>query len=144
MIVYSFFGPCRLTMKKEYLSSPELREFSYGLLFTFTDLGDQIYKKEPPLESSLEFSDSQNYENIVDHSLIQDHKIHESVLYQAFFCLFFELSKNECGREFYFLHSLNLYKKEGKGSSFTFFYIMASSLVSLNKAPVLSLSTVGS
>ena len=40
------------------------------------------------------------------------------ILTQALFSLFFELSKKE-GPEFYFLDSLNLYKKEGKGSSFT-------------------------
>ena len=38
--------------------------------------------------------------------------------YQAFFFLFFELAKNEDGPEFSFLDSLNIYKKEGKGSSF--------------------------
>ena len=41
------------------------------------------------------------------------------MLYQAFFFLFFDISKNEEGLEFAFLDSLNLYKKEGKGSSFT-------------------------
>ena len=92
----------------------------------------------------MEFSDSLNYENIDEHVLVWACKIHESVLYQALFCLFFELSKNEDGPEFAFLDSLNLYKKEGKGSSFTCFYIMAASLVSLNKAPILSLSIVGS
>ena len=75
--------------------------------------------KKDPLESSLEFSDSLNYENIVKHVLVWAHKIHESWLYQAFLYLFFELSKNEEGPEFAFLDSLNLYKKEGKGSSFT-------------------------
>ena len=49
--------------------------------------------KNPPLESSLEFLDSINYENTVEHSLMRAHKIHELVLYQAFFCLFFEISK---------------------------------------------------
>ena len=43
------------------------------------------------------------------------------MLYQAFFCLFFELAKNEESPEFAFLDSLNLSKKEGKGSSFTCF-----------------------
>ena len=92
----------------------------------------------------MEFSDSLNYENIIEHVLVRARKIHESVLYQAFFCLFFELAKNEDGPQFAFLDSLNLYKKDGKGISFTFFYIMAASLVFLNKEPVLSLSTVGS
>ena len=92
----------------------------------------------------MEFSDSQNYENTVEHVLVRARKIHESMLYKSFFYLFFELAKNEDGLEFAFLESLNLYKKEGKGSSFTCFYIMVASLVSLNKAPVLSLSTVWS
>ena len=43
------------------------------------------------------------------------------MLYQAFFYLFFKLAKNEDCLEFDFLDSLNLYKKEGKGSPFTFF-----------------------
>ena len=67
----------------------------------------------------MEFSGSLNYENTIEHVLVQDHKIHESVLYQELFCLFFELSKNEEGPEFAFLDLLNLYKKEGKGISFT-------------------------
>ena len=77
--------------------------------------------KKHPLESSLEFSDSLNYENTVEHVLVRARKIHESVLYQAFFFLFFELAKNEDCPEFAFLDSLNLYKKEGNGSSFTCF-----------------------
>ena len=63
----------------------------------------------------MEFSDSLNYENIDEHVLVQARKIHESVLYQAFFFLFFELAKNEDGPKCAFLDSLNLYKKEGKG-----------------------------
>ena len=59
------------------------------------------------------FSDSLNYENTNEHVLVWARKIHESVLYLAFFCLFFELAKNEDGPEFCFLDSLNLYKKEG-------------------------------
>ena len=93
----------------------------------------------------MEFSDSLNYENTVEHVLVRARKIHELVPYQAFFFLFFELAKNEDGPEFAFLDSLNLYKKEGKGKVyFHVFYIMAASLVSLNKALVLSLSIVGS
>ena len=93
----------------------------------------------------MEFSDSLNNENTVEHVLVWARKIHESMLYQAFFFLFFELAKNEDGPEFAFLDSLNLYKKEGKGRVISMsFYILAASLVSLNKAPVLSLSTVGS
>ena len=40
------------------------------------------------------------------------------MLYQVVFYIFFELANNEEGTEFAFLESLNLYKKEGKGSSF--------------------------
>ena len=92
----------------------------------------------------MEFSDSLNYENTIKHVLVQAHKIHESMLYQELFCLFFELSKNEEGPELNFLYSLNLYKKEGREVHSLVFYIMEASLVSLNKAPVLSLSTAGS
>ena len=92
----------------------------------------------------MDFSDSQNYEKIIKHPHIWARKIHESVLYQAFFCLFFELAKNEEGLEFGFLDSLNLYKKEGREAHSHVFYIMVANLVSLNKEPVLSLSTVGS
>ena len=63
----------------------------------------------------MEFSDSLNYENTVEHVLVRAHKIHKLVPYQSFFFLFFELVKNEDGPEFSFLDSLNLYKKEGKG-----------------------------
>ena len=87
----------------------------------------------------MEFSDSLNYENTVEHVLVWAHKIHESVLYQSFFCLFFELAKNEEGPEFAFLDSLNLYKKEGREVHSHVFYIMEATLVSLNKVPVLSL-----
>ena len=72
----------------------------------------KLDKKGPPLESSLEFSYSLNYENTVEHVLVRARKIHELVLYQAFFYLFFELAKNEEGLELDFLDSLNLYKKE--------------------------------
>ena len=67
----------------------------------------------------MEFLDSLNYENAIEHVLVRAHKIHESVLYQAF-CLFFELAKNEDGPEFAFLDSLNFYKKEGILSSIIF------------------------
>ena len=94
-----------------------------------------MYEKAPPLE----FSDSLNYENTIEHVLVRARKIHELVLYQEFFFLFFELAKNEDGPEFSFLESLNLYKKEGNGSSFKSPFIMEEILISLNKAPVLSL-----
>ena len=67
----------------------------------------------------MAFSESQHYERIVEHSLIWACQIHGLVIYQAFFCLFFELANNEEGLDFSFLDSLNLYKKEGKASSFT-------------------------
>ena len=63
------------------------------------------------------------HENTNDHVLVRAHKIHELVLYQALFCLFFELSKNEYGPEFAFLDSLNLYKKEGKRKFIHMFFI---------------------
>ena len=69
----------------------------------------------------MDFLDSQNYENTVDYSLIWAHKMHESMLYQEFLCFFFELVKNEEGPKFSFLDSLKLYKKEGRGISFTCF-----------------------
>ena len=69
----------------------------------------------------MEFSNSLNYENTVKYVLVQARIIHKSVLYQALFFVFFKLAKNEDGPEFSFLDSLNLYKKEGKGISFTCF-----------------------
>ena len=71
----------------------------------------------------MAFSDSLNYENTIEHVLVQARKIHELVFYQAFFFLFFELDKNEDGPEFAFLDSLNLYKKEGKGRFISMFFI---------------------
>ena len=84
------------------------------------------------------------YENTNEDVLVWAHKIHKSVLYQAFFCLFFDLSKNEEGPDFAFLDSLNLYKKEGREVHSHVFYIMAASLVSFTKVLVLSLSIIGS
>ena len=46
------------------------------------------------------------YENTNEHVLVRARKIHESVLCQAFFCLFFEISKTEEGLEFAFLDSI--------------------------------------
>ena len=68
----------------------------------------------------MEFSDSLNYENTVEHVLVRARKIHESVLYQAFFFLFFELAKNEDGPEFAFLDSLK-FNREGKEEVFSCF-----------------------
>ena len=66
----------------------------------------------------MEFSDSLNYENTIEHVLVRALKIHELVLYQAFFFLFFELAKNEDGPKFAFLDSLNFYKKEREGEGY--------------------------
>ena len=67
----------------------------------------------------MEFLDSLNYENTVEHVLVRARKIHELVFYQAVFFIFFELAKNEDGPEFSFLDSLNLYKKEGNQALFS-------------------------
>ena len=75
-------------------------------------------KKEPP-GVFFGFFRISKHENNNEHVLVRARKIHKSMLYQAFFFLFFELGKNEDGPEFAFLDSLNLYKKEGKGISFT-------------------------
>ena len=63
----------------------------------------------------MEFLDSLNYENTVEHVLVRARKIHESMFYQAFFFLFFELAKNKDGPEFSFLDSLNLLQERGEG-----------------------------
>ena len=104
----------------------------------------KLDEKVPPLEYSFEFSDSLNYENIIEHSLILARKIHESVVYQEFFCLFFELAKNEEGLELAFLDSLNLYKKEGKGISFTCFLHHGSKSCFLKQSTSFESTTVGS
>ena len=141
----SFFGPSSLNTKKVCLTSSKSKRVLLWFVLYFSGLQRLNCTKNHPSESSLEFLDSLNYENTIKHVLVRAHKIHESVLYQAFFCLFFELAKNEDGPKFAFLDSLNLYKKEGKGRVISMsFYILAASLVSLNKAPVLSLLTVGS
>ena len=67
-------------------------------------------KKHPPRVFFGVFGLS-NYEKTNEHTLIRARKIHESGLYQAFFCFFFDLVKNEYSPEFAFLDSLNLYKK---------------------------------
>ena len=68
--------------------------------------------KNHPIESSSDFSDSQNYENTNKHLLVRAHKIHESVTYQALFPLLFKLVKNEKRLELTFLDSLSLNKKD--------------------------------
>ena len=75
-------------------------------------------KKTPPGVFFRVFRLSK-YENTNEHVLVWACKIHELVLYQAFFCLFFKLAKSEEGPKFVFLDSLKIYEKEGKGISFT-------------------------
>ena len=69
------------------------------------------FMKKRPLQYSLEFSDSQKYENTDDHPLIWACKIHKSVTYQALFSLLFKLVKNEERIKLTFLDSLKLNKK---------------------------------
>ena len=88
-----FFGSSWLSTKNVRLTYSEAKRFLLWYVLYFSGLRRLNWTKNSPLESSLDFSDSLNYENIVEHSLIQAHKIHESVLYQAFFFLFFELVK---------------------------------------------------
>ena len=115
----TFFRPSWLSTKKVCLTSSEAKRVLLWFVLYFSGLRRLNCTKKHPLESSLEFLDSLKYENIIEHVVVWACKIHESVLYQEFFCPFFYLSKNEEGPEFSFLDSLNLYKKEGKGSSFT-------------------------
>ena len=140
----TFFGPSSLSTKKVRLTSLEAKRVLLWFVLYFSGLRRLNWMKKFPLESSLEFSDSLNYENTFEHVIVWARKIHKSVLYKAFFFLFFKLAKNENGPEFAFLDSLNLYKKEGKGSSFTCFLHHGSKSCFLNKAPILSLSTAGS
>ena len=106
-------------MKKVHLTFLEAKRVLLLFVLYFSGLRRLNWMKKHPLESSLEFLDSLNYENIIEHVLVRAHKIHESVLYQAFFFLFFELAKNEDGLKFAFLDSLNLYKKEGNQALFS-------------------------
>ena len=80
-----------------------------------------MYEKSPPLESSSEFSDSQNYENTNEHLLVWACKIHESVTYQELFSPLFKLVKNEERLELTFLDSLKLSKKDKE--EFLFFWL---------------------
>ena len=70
----------------------------------------------------MEFPDSLSYENTDEHVLVRARKIHELVLYQAFFCLFFELAKNKDGPQFAFLDSLNLLQERGEGKFIHMFF----------------------
>ena len=54
------------------------------------------------------------------------------MLYQSFFCLFFELAKNEDGPEFAFLDSLK-FNREGKEEAFSWF-LVSGNMSSLNIA----------
>ena len=64
------------------------------------------WTKKHPLGVFFDVFRLSKYENTNEHVLVQACKIHELVHYQAFFCLFFELSKNEDGPKFAFLESL--------------------------------------
>ena len=75
----------------------------------------------------MEFSDSLNYENTIEHVLVQACKIHESVFYQAFFFLFFELVKNEDGIDFYFLDSFKPLQE--RGDTIKHYFPISSSLL---------------
>ena len=88
----------------------KLRDFSFGFFILFRNRETKFMKITPP-ESSLEFSNSQNYENIDEHLLIRSHIIHKSVTYQALFSLLFKLVKNEEILKLDLLDSLKLNKK---------------------------------
>ena len=79
--------------------------------FTLFRLRRLYLRKITPLESSLEFLDSENYESTNEHSLIRARKIHEYVTYEALFSLLFKLVKNEEILELTFLDLLKLNKK---------------------------------
>ena len=93
VIVYPFFGLCRLSTKKVCLISSETKRVLLRTFLYFFGLKRLTLQKNTPLESSFEFLDFQNYENTDDHSIIWARKINESVLYQAIFSLFFKLSQ---------------------------------------------------
>ena len=115
----TLFGPSWLNTKKEHPTSSEAKRVLLWFFLYFFVLGRLDWMKKDPL--GVFFRVFKLFKLWKHHRACTSwaHKIHESVLYQAFFCLFFEVPKNEEGPEFDFLDSLNLYKKEGKGSSFT-------------------------
>ena len=80
-------------------------------------------KKDPPGVFFGVFRLSK-HENTNEHVLVQACKIHESVLYQAFLCLFFELSKNEDGPKFALLDSLEQWNLVVRYSNPTIILIM--------------------
>ena len=104
-------------MKNVYLSSSEAKRVILWIVLYFFRLRRLTLRKSTPLESSLEFPDSQNYENTNEHLLIWACKIHESVTYQALFSLLFNIVKNEERLELNFLDSLKLNKKIRKNLS---------------------------
>ena len=140
----TLFGPSWLSTKKVCLTSSEAKRVLLWYVLYFFGLRRLNWtKKDPPGVFFGVFRLSKLWKHR-RACTSRARKIHESVPYQAFLCLFFELAKNEEGPEFSFLDSLNFYKKEGREVHSHVFYIMAANLVSLNNAPILSLSTVGS
>ena len=83
----------------------------------------------------MEFLDSQNYESIDEHLLVQARKVHGSFTYKALFSLLFKLIKNEERLELNFLDSLKL-NKEGKEEIHSLGYKFFHNMSSLNKALV--------
>ena len=75
--ILNFFGPPRLNMKKVHLTSSEAKRVLLWFVLYFSGLKRLNWMKIPPLESSLEFSESINYENNVNYSLIRARKIQE-------------------------------------------------------------------
>ena len=93
----TFLRPFRLNTKKVPLTSSEAKRVLLWFVLYFSGLRRLNWMKNHPLESSLEFLDSLNYENTIKHVLVRACKIHESVLYQAFLRFFFKLTKTEEG-----------------------------------------------
>ena len=115
----TFFGPPRLSTKKVHLNFLKAKRVLMWFVLYFSSLRRLNWMKKNPHGIFFGVFRLSKYENTNDHVLVRARKIHESMLYQAFFCLFFKLAKNEDGPEFFFLESLSLYKKERKESSFT-------------------------
>ena len=119
----TFFGPSCLSTKKVRLTSSEAKRVLLWIVLYFFSLRRLNWMKNNPLGVFFRVFRLSKHKNTNEHVLVRACKIHKSVLYQAFFCLFFELAKHEESPEFAFLDLLNLYKKEGKGSSFTCIFI---------------------
>ena len=77
----TFFRPPRLSTKTVRLTSSKAKRVLLWFVLYFSGLMRLNCTKNPPLESSLEFSDSLNYENIIEHVLVRARKIHKLVLY---------------------------------------------------------------